>query len=59
MSSTQMVMYGGVRQQPYAFQDNAMGMVDNITDLRVVVLMQLRPNKSMVDNWRVARGPDL
>ena len=66
-SSKQMVMYGGVRQQPYAFQDDAMAMVENITDLRVVVrdmdtvmnLMQVRPNKSMVDNWRVARGPDL
>ena len=53
-SSKQMIKYGGVRQQPYAFQDDAMAMVENITDLRVVVrdmdtvmnLMQVWPNTS-------------
>ena len=52
--SKQMINYGGVRQQPYAFQDDAMVMVDKVTDLRVVVrdmdtvmnMMQVQPNKS-------------
>ena len=53
-NSKQMIKYGGVRQQPYAFQDDALCMVEKITDLRVVVndmdtvmsMMQVQPNKS-------------
>ena len=53
-SSKQMIKYGAVRQQPYAFQDDAMAMVESIMDMKVVVndmdtvmnMMQVQPNKS-------------
>ena len=50
----EMLNYGSVQQKPYSFQDDALCMVENIEDLRIVVqgmetvmkLMQVQSNKS-------------
>ena len=52
--SKEMVKYGSIEQKPYSFQDDAMCMVENVEDLRIVAngmdtvmkMMQVESNKS-------------
>jgi hypothetical protein len=52
--SKEMIQYGSVKQEPYSFQDDALCVVENIENLRIVVhgmetvmeMMQVESNKS-------------